>query len=361
MGDSATAPLWKECYDNLRILFVNVGSHIVDDKYRESVENMFAESAEKPYLLDDIFILLCLMINNSDMKDLSTSFSIRDFDLGGLNRKLLDLMYDQYMAIPSDKRATDPANIFPECAEIFTECNTTFLIPGPILKAPTIPKSNTEVVNIDVENCINMIFDDRALLDDNYINENYGTLNSKMGVSPKVLERFNFMKIYDPVSSQMKENSSSQMKENSSSQAKGVILDCAVDSTKIYQQLGDKDMRELKNGTTIEKDYNFINYNLFITNWENRRILALMREHHGVPRSINTSAIIGKIKNNIYEKRQRIADAIFDAYKSDNISDEDTLQILISSWAYQEKMSRGVKATDFNKYFNERDVSYNVL
>lgn len=346
---------WKECYDSLRILFVNVGSHIVDEKYRENIESMFAESSEKPYLLDDIFMLLCFMINNSEMKDLSTSFSIRDFDFGTLNRKLLDLMYGLYQSPnPSDKdlsfldksnvaSGSNPANIFPDCAELFTECNATFLSPGPILKAPTIP-AKSEVVKITVPNCINMIFDDRALLDDDYISENYGTLNSKTGVNAKILERFEFMKTFPKPD-----------------KASVPIIDFPNDGTKVYQQLDDKNMRELRNGTTIEKDYNFINFNLFITNWENRRILALMREHHGVPRSINTSAIIGKIKNNIYEKRQRTADAIFDAYKSDNISDEDLLQILISSWAYHEKMPRGVKAADFNKYFNERDVSYNIL
>jgi hypothetical protein len=334
---------FKDCYEKLRALFVNVGSHIIDQKYSDTIEEMFGNSAEKIHLLDDIFIMLCFMINNSNMKDLSTSFSIRDFDFGGLNRDLLELLYEEYQK--SDKAAAvsgvDPAGIFPECVDIFTKCNTSFLIPSTDIISDA-PK-NAEVVNIAVPNCLNMVFDVRPLLDDEFIKAKFGNIDTRTGVNSTILDRFDFMKIY------------------TNPKPSNEIISEDINSTKVYQQLDDKHVRELRNGLIHEKDYNLINYNQFITNWENRRILALRRNYHGVPKSINTGAIIGKIKGNIYDKRQRVQDAIFNAYKDDNLSNDDILQILISSCAYQDKLPRNVRMVDFDKYFNGRDVSANIL
>lgn len=339
---------FKECYEKLRALFVNVGSHITDQKYNDMIEEMFAKSAEKVYLLDDIFMMLCFMINNSDMKDISTSFSIRDFDIGGLNRDLLELNYEEYIKTRDrtmTAKGANPSDIFPECAEIFTQCNTSFLIPSTnIVSDPAPGKSSgkTQVVNISVDNCTNMVFDVRPLLDDEFIKAKFGNIDNRTGVNAEVLNRFDFMKVYK------------------NDKPSNEIID-DINSSRVYQQLDDKNYRELYNGKIHEKDYNLINYNQFIVNWENRRILALRRNSYGAPKSINTEAIIGKIKGNIYEKRLPIQDAIFEAYKNDNLSNDDILQILISACAYQDKIPRNVRMADFNKYFNGRDVSSNIL
>jgi hypothetical protein len=323
---------YKDCYEKLRTLYVNVSSHIIDNKYRDIIEKMFSDSSSKQYILDDIFILLCYMINNSEMKDLSTSFSIRDFDFGGMNRDLLDLLYDEYKKLPSE---TSPEKIFPECCELFTECNATLLVPS-----AEIVDSAKKFVDISIKNCKNMIFDVKPLLDDNYVLSTYSDIKSTTGVNAKILERFDFMKIYEPIDE------------------KSYIVD---NRDKLFQRLDNKHFRELNNGKIHESDYDLINYNLFITNWENRRILALKRNYQKLPDSINITAVIGKIKNNIYGNRQKVADAIFDAYNSSNLSDDDVLQILISSWAYQDKIPRGIKSEDFNKFFNGKDMISNII
>jgi hypothetical protein len=324
--------------DKLLSLYSHVKVHIGKS---ESIEKKFEQSEAKPYLLDDIFMELCYIINNSEYKELAVSLSIRDFPFGEVNRELLDLLYKYYTENKPSK-VEDPADIFPECCRIFSQCNTTFLQPSDeIITKKNLPK-NAKVISSNVPNCKNMIFNIRPILDEKYIEAKYPNLSYNTGVNSAILNRFAFMETYQL----------DKPKDN-------IIIDSLEN---IYQQLDDDSYRQLLNSNSFGKDYNLINYNLFIVNWENKRIMAMRSKHLQPKNSTDAGVAIGKIKNNIYgEKKMRVADAIFSAYYNPNISDNDVLQIGISAQMYQEKMPRGIRFEDFNKYFNEKDISANII
>lgn len=331
--------------DKLLSLYSHVKVHIGKS---ESIEKKFEQSDAKPYLLDDIFVELCYIINNSEYKELAVSLSIRDFPFGEVNRELLDMLYKYYKEHQTGK-IEDPADIFPECCRIFSQCNVTFLQPSDnIVSKKELPK-NAKVVSFNISNCKNMIFNIRPILDEKYIEAKYPNLSYNTGVNSAILDRFMFMETYQL----------DKPKDNIIQSSCGLT---AFSSEKIFQQLDDNNFRQLINSNSFGKDYNLINYNLFIVNWENKRIMAMRSKHLQPKNSTDAGVAIGKIKNNIYgEKKMRVADAIFSAYYNPNMSDNDVLQIGISAQMYQEKMPRGIRFEDFNKYFNEKDISANII
>lgn len=326
--------LYDECKEQVQILFSYVRTHLGDEfDYKSDIEDMIEKSEKVKYLLDDAFIIICYIINNSDYKNISSSFSIRDFDFGGLNRKLLEMLYDCYLADYVDDEP--PENIFPDQCQTFTECNTTFLQPTGVCELP----KNGKVVEFAIKNCRNMIFDSRSVTDDEYIKSQFTGLTSNTGVNDKIIQRFDFLKDYGKLKSK----------------------DYIVDSIEnIYQDLGGGKYRKLTNSKVQEADYDLINYNLAVTNWENKRMLALRQTIPKPIRAINFEVIKGSIKTNIFEKNMKVADAIFESYNNPNMSDNDILQIMIGAHMYQDKI-RYVKRADFDKLFSIRDLEANII
>lgn len=333
---------YEKCLESVETLYSYVKTHLQSEfDTVKDIDSAIAESAKKHYRLFDAFILLCYVINNSDYKDISSSFSIRDFQFGQLMRDLITIRDVWWKENMRDK-VTEPHEIFPECNEIFTKCNTTFLQPSDLV-VDEIPKGAI-VVNFSVKNCKNMVFNVRNILDSEYISNKYSSVGISTGINELILNRFHLLVEYKL------------------GKTLDFIVDADPDKDKIYQQLDDKHYRQLVNNPTHDKDYNLINYNMAVVNYENKVILAMRQTIPQPPKSISHGAIIGKIKNNIFgEKRMKIADAIFDAYVNPNLSDNEILQIAISAQMYQEKMPKYIKAIDFDKYFNERDMAANIL
>lgn len=335
---------YTKCLEQVSTLYSYVKTHLQSEFESEvNVEAIIEKSQDKNYLLFDAFITICYIINNSDYKDISSSFSIRDFPFGELMRELL-VLRDEWWKQNMRNEVKSPEDIFPDCVELFTKCNTTFLQPDDEIVSE-VPK-NAKVVKFSVQNCKNLVFNPKSIIDNDYINSNYSSINYTTGVNELILKRFRLIDDYSlPKSEQDK-----------------YIIDEDPDKTEIYQQLDDNHYRRLKNSNYCDRNYNLINYNMAVVNYENRVILAMRQTIPKPPKAISHGTIIGQIKNNIYgPKHMRVADAIFDAYNNPNLSDNELLQILVSSQLYQDKIPRGVKAADFNKYFNERDMAANIL
>jgi len=336
---------YTKCLDQVNALYSYVKTHLQSEfEAAVGVEAMITDSKDKQYLLFDAFVTICYIINNSDYKDISSSFSIRDFPFGELMRELITLR-DEWWKVNMRNEVKDPASIFPDCTELFTKCNTTFLQPSDII-TDEIP-SNAKVVMFDVKNCKNLIFNARSIIDDEYIRSNFGNINFTTGVNELILKRFHLMIDYEL---------------NKEVTTKDYIIDADPDKVPIYQKLDGKLYRQLKNNTNChDSNYNLINYNMAVVNYENKVMLAMRQTIPKPPKAISHGAIIGHIKNNIYGKRMKVIDAIFDAYSNPNLSDNELLQILVSANMYQDKIPRGIKATEFDKYFNERDMASNIL
>lgn len=335
--------LYKECYDQVSALFSLVKTHLGSDfEYQDDIAKMIEDSESKHYLLDDAFIVLCYVINNGDYPNISSSFSIRDFDFGELNRKLLVMIYEYYQSNHAGE-IVSPEEIFPKQCNIFTECNTTFLQPTTDIVDASEAKG-AKVVKFYIRNCRNMVFDIKSIIDDEYIKTRFDGLSSTTGVNGKIIKRFAFLREFNAAQSHSQD----------------YIIDADVTSDKIYQKLDDGHYRELVNNKIHEKDYNLINYNLAVTNWENKRILATRRTIPKPVRAINHDVIRGSIKTNIYEKGARVSDAIFNSYKNPNMSDNDILQIAIGAHMYQDKHPY-IKRTEFDKLFSIRDLEANII
>jgi hypothetical protein len=321
------------------MLFSYVGTHLEKEfDYQEDIRKMIDDSEDKHWLLDEAFIAICYVINNSEYKSMSTSFSIRDFDFGGLNRKLLELLYNCYEELRDD---SPPEEIFPEQCRLFTECNTTFLQPGD--KVVGEPPKGAKVVEFNFRNCRNMSFDVRSVLDGEYIKSEFAELTPTTGVGPKVIQRFDFLKEY-------KVGESSKY-----------MIDGSPDDGEIYQKLDGEHYRKLTNSKVQESDYDLINYNMAIINWENKRILALRQTIPKPVRAVNFDAIRGSIKSNMFDKNMKVSDAVFYSYINPNMSDNDVLQVLIGSQMYQDKIPRRVNRQEFDKLFSIRDLESNII
>jgi hypothetical protein len=346
--------LYEECYEQITSLFSLIKTHLGSDfEYHSDIAKMIDESKSKHYLLDDVFIVLCYVINNGDYPNISSSFSIRDFDFGELNRKLLLLIYEYYESNHSTERV-NPEDIFTDQCNIFTECNTTFLQPTNNIVGVNEVKG-AKVVKFYVRNCRNTVFDIKSIIDDEYIKSRFDGLSSTTGVNEKIIKRFSFFRDYEHGESSDKDFIIDAFSVKSINSTEG-----NTDGSKIYQKLDDKHYRELVNNPIHEKDYNLINCNLAVTNWENKRILANRRTIPKPIRAINHDVIRGSIKTNIYEKGMRISDAIFDSYKNPNMSDNDILQIAIGAHMYQDK-HHYIKRAEFDKMFSIRDLEANII
>jgi len=333
--------LYDKCLEQIQTLFAYVKTHLGDDfDYKTDVEKMLDDSKDKWYLLDSAFIVICYIISNSDYKNIITSFSIRDFDFGQLNRDLLELMYDYYSKNYAGE-TTSPESIFPDECDLFTSCNTTLLQPS--IDIVSKPPDKAKVVKFHINNCRNMVFDIKSILDDEYIKSQFSSINSNTGVNSLIIDRFRFLKDFEP---------------GKPTKDSDFIID---EDTNVYQQLDDGHYRALTNNPIQEKDYKLINSNLAVTNWENKRILAMRQTIPKPPRSLNADMIKGNIKNNIYVKNTSVGDAVFSAYYNANMSDNDALQIAIGAHMYQDKLPRHIKSTDFDKFFSIRDMESNIL
>lgn len=349
--------IYKECREQVDTLFSLIKTHLGSDfEYRDDIARMIDESESKHYLLDDAFIVLCYVINNGDYPNISSSFSIRDFDFGELNRKLLTMIYEYFQSKHADEKV-DPEHIFTDKCDIFTECNTTFLQPTTnIVDASEV--KGAKVVKFFIRNCRNMVFDVKSIIDDDYIKSRFDGLSSTTGVNSKIIKRFSFLREFEPGKSKDEDyiidiDASAINSVNNTNGISGT-------GTKIYQKLDDKNYRELTNNKIHEKDYSLINYNLAVTNWENKRILATRRTIPKPIRAINHDVIRGSIKTNIYEKGMRVSDAIFNSYKNPNMSDNDILQIAIGANMYQDKHPF-IKRAEFDKLFSIRDLEANII
>lgn len=342
--------LYDECLEKVKSLYSYVDTHLTNEfDYKDEIIKMINDSGEKHYLLDDAFIAICFIINNSDYKNISTSFSIRDFDFGELNRKLLLLTYQYFEKHYTDKN-DNPAAIFPDSCDYFTSCNTTFLQPSSdIVNKSTFDKNingnnDVNIVEFHIKNCRNMVFDIKTIIDDEFVQSQFSGMNVSTGVGEQVIRRFKFMNDYDAGSVTIDDN---------------FIIDNM--KKRVFQKLDNNNYRELTNSKMQEKDYELINYNLAFTNWENKRILALRQTIPRVPRAVNLDHIKGVIKSNLFDAGMSASDAILKAYYNQNMSDNDVLQIAIGAQMYQDKIPRNVRRQDFDKYFSIRDMESNIL
>lgn len=330
--------LFNHCKKEISDLLIYVKSQLNNDfvdKLIEKNESITIKNAEN---LDDIFINICYLINNNDNFSTNISFSIRDYDFTDLNKKLLEMLYDIYL----DKYQNlniEPEKIFTIKDELFPNYDASMLnLTNEIVDS--IDNSASKV-NIDVKNCKNIIFNTQALLDDEFIKSEFANLNFNTGINETVIKRFQFMEEFPD-----------------SGKDNRFVKNLNKD---IYQNLSGGKYRKITNNKNPEFDLELMDYNMFTTNWENRRIMALRKNFNIPAKSFNIPTIVGKIKENIYNKKYRLDDAIFSAYYNINMNDSEILQVLIGAQIYKDKFPAGVKIANFHKFFNERDIVSNII
>lgn len=290
--------------------------------------------AGNPDSLDKAFNLLCYNFNyNEDYNEAHSNLSIMKYDFGKLYRQLLTYLYEEY----EKTKKLDFEQIFPECSQLFKSYNATMLLPTNIIVAK--PPNNATIVKFSAKNCKNIIFNIEPLVNKQYIEKHYAGITDKTGLNPTIIKRFQNANEYDECDD-----------------PDNYILD-SIDG-EIYQKINDKNYRKLINFKDYSRNVDHINYNVYISNWENKKILALKKPMREKTALNAHESILGIIKNNIYEKKMPVMSAVYSAVYNENMSDEDILRLVYHSHTFADKMPRGtIKAENMGKVFNLRFIT----
>jgi hypothetical protein len=298
----------------------------------EEISKLINEAS--PDSLDSAFTTMCYYCNsNEEYADLGSNLSIAKFDFGRTYRLLLKYLYEEY-----DKaEKLDFEQIFPECSELFKNYNATMLLPTDIIVDK--PPAGAIIVKFAVENCKNLIFDMNPLINKEYVKAKYGEVTDATGINNLIISRFKNVREYE-------ENTD----ENN------YIIDKLSDN--IYQKIDSKNYRKLINYSDYSRNLDHLNYNIYICNWENKKILAMKKPMRKDKASFNSTSILGIIKNNIYEKKMHVMPAVYNAVYNENMSDEDVLRLIYHAHVFGDKMPKGkISPEAANKIFNLRFIA----
>ena len=242
--------------------------------------------------------------------------------------------------------------IIPLYSNLFTKINSEFLLPLDIIElkddnqdqdasldSPNAVQAASLVIQYSIKNCKNLVYNFNQIMNKEYINNYYKNLYPKSGLNSEIIDRFVVMKEYNnPIGEEKKiisECNSLDLNINYLPKSKGKT------SKKVYQKLEDGKYRELLNypDNDFTRNTENINYNLYITNWENKMILSQIRKGFVTKKPVNLSAI-GKIKNNIQTKKMYVSDAIFNAFYTSNMTDEEILSKLSYSYNIESSLRK---------------------
>lgn len=319
----------KEQLENL-FLFCspNISNKEIYNDINSEIQAITSDDSEKNLeLISSSYLKMNYLISQSEKDDNLKSLSIKNFDLGKLNREIL-MAGNMYFNKMNSGLKPNIDKILPKCAKLFSQINTEFLMPSDIIEN----KADGKIVEIVIPNCNNIIYNTVPVIDTKYVEEHYSDLNPNSGVCKKILERFQTIVQFPNLVP-----------------TNGLHMIKSMDK-KVYQKLADGKYRELKqySDRDFAKNIDNIELNMYIVNWENKQICSQIRNYQ-LPKQPVNNAILGKIKNNIDQHRMRISDAVFNAYYTPAMSDEEVL----SKLAYSYSLDNSIKRKDAKAYFSE--------
>lgn len=282
--------------------------YLLDNDQKKYISGLINNEDENHIInLEEVFNFLLYFINNGPyFEELSNNLSIKKFDFAHLNTLLLENLYE-YFETKRNKKF-NPNELISSCSELFKSYNATFLYPD--LEIIDKPEKNVQIVEINIKNCKNMVFDIRSLVDEDFIKKHYPSLVDSMGVNNDFIKRFNLA--YEVPSTDEKKN------------------DYIIESldVNIYQKINKNSYRKLKNFKNISSNIEYLNQEIFISNWENKKIMCFKKNVNEKKIEFNQHTIIGMIKNNVINNKMNFFDAIFKSVYNKNMSDEEVFRLM---------------------------------
>lgn len=318
----------KEQLENL-FLFCspNISSKEIYNDINSEIQAITNDESENNLeLISSAYLKINYLISQSEKDDNLKSLSIKNFDLGKLNKDIL-MAGNIYFNKINYGLKPNIDQILPKCAKLFSQINTEFLMPSDKIES----NADGKVVEIAIKNCNNIIYNTVPIIDKDYVEEHYSDLNPSSGVCKRIIERFQTIVQYP------------NLKSDKDHMIKNM-------DKKVYQKLADDKYRELVqySNKDFTRNIDNIELNMYIVNWENKQICSQIRNYQ-LPKQPVNNAILGKIKNNIEQNRMRISDAVFNAYYTPAMSDEEVL----SKLAYAYSLDNSVKRKDAKAYFSD--------
>lgn len=223
--------------------------------------------------------------------------------------------------------------------DTFAFLNPEFLFPTEEICLSANLPTGAKQVSIRIKNTQNLISTVKTLIDNNYVKEHYSNTTPTSGVSAETIERYSVLKEYPDVE-----------------QETSII---GLEDKEIYQKLDKNTFRKLTHYSENDyvRNYDFLPYNVQITNFENKRI-TMAKQY--MPKNSLYKAIsgseIGSIKNNFVNKNQRMADAFFNGLYHENMTDEQVIKLGVAAYTFQQSLpdNKKIVIDTFPKFVNKR-------
>jgi len=262
-------------------------------------------------------------LNNILLKFDKLAYQIYHYLLNNkTNIKNFNKILDKLKSLEQNKNETlkDFFNmLYPDSVNLFCDINSTMLLPTKEFEMPIVPK-NLKVSKYNISNTTNIVFDLSNLVDQSVIWEKFGNLKINSGLNLDIIDRFHFYNIYDPI------EESEKIVFNGDP---AIVPD-------IYQYLGVKNGKKYyrklidypKQDTG--RHYSYMGSNIYTSNMENKRFYMLKINSPTTKwkKKLLTPELHGKIKTEFYQKKKRISSAVFDAVYSEDLNDNQILNLI---------------------------------
>ena len=361
----------KKNYENLIELIEGFSSQVQEHIKNEEMTNKLISLLEKPKQPEDIKSIDDLFQSNADIifafeymlfimvydaetsSSIGTSIVYEMLNPGDIYIAADYSMYDIYEYVAhSDEECkakllqlckkiqTDHDQIdevIPDSQKYFADINATMLMTDEeILTKDQLPKG-AKIVEINIPNTIMRTFSIRPLIDRNFIRSKFGEIIPDCGLSEEIVKRFNYDKEYDTSDVKNKPTTPGDIFNITLYQYIGKL-----DGKKRYRKL--EDFKE----HDIVRRYSKLGFNIFTTNFENKRLMLLKRVKKRVKKNIIDKNVMAKFKRN-YNSGQSLGAAIFNELYTPSMEDESIVRLISFSLEFNEN---GSAPQDDKNYFN---------
>ena len=282
-------------------------------------------------------------MKNIKLSNLFNKLDLISNDLYKAAKKNPELQTKEEKKIRLAKNITDVYDDFGIELDIFSQLNPEFLLPTEeYFTKAELPKGAI-IAKIHVDNTQNLIVSTQKVVDRQYVDKHYPNMSINSGVTAEVIDRFSILQHFE--------------------NTPGETTMLPLDTKEVYQDLGTKYRKLIhypKNDYVRNSDY--LPLNSMVTNFENKRILMLRQN---IPKGkIYTPVkedVPGKIKRNFFTNNKFVADAVFNALYTNDMTDEQITKLGIGAVTLQDSLPTSkdeikILREKFDKLINRKSL-----
>jgi len=366
----------KKNYENLTEMIDEFSSQIQEHIKNEEMSDKLISLLQKPKKVEDInsiddlfqstadiifafeYMLFMMVYDSETSNSIGTSIVYEILNPGDIYTAADYAMYDiyEYVAHSDEEYKAKLLNlckriqvehdlideVIPDSQKYFADINATMLMTNEeILTKDQLPKG-AKIVEINIPNTIMRTFSIRPLVDKNFIYEKFGKIIPDCGLSEEVVKRFNYDNEYDTTDVKHKSTIPGDIYDINLYQYIGKL-----DGKKYYRKL--EDFKE----NDVVRRYSKLGFNVFQTNFENKRLMLLKRVKKRVKKNIINKNVISNFKKN-YNQGQSLGAAIFNELYNPSMEDETIIRLVSFSLEFNENGS----APQEDKYYFNKEGNF---